>query len=307
MTQPEQSTDPSTRLAARLAKWEARLTALERRGQRIPILDDDPGPDDYTNIWMLNDGRLRVKDAQGNVHEFVPAVDYRPVVPTFASDPAVSTGWRAWLNGATGQLRVYNSSNVVKQYNAVAATAAPDGGTGSAGGSTTTVPKPAVVQRTTHVSVWSADDANCYCPVHGVESDLYYGRYSATHGERRLMFGFDATAIRSAITSQGWILKIELKVTNLHSYANSGIQIHWGGHNIDTLGSGFSQRYADVWMGHWPKSGGGTWRVIPTWFGEALRDGLIRGLTVDQPSASISYYGLLRSDLQLRITYSNFV
>lgn len=307
MTQPEQNTSSVVRLGAYISNLTRRVTTLERRGLRIPILDADPPPGDYTNIWLLQDGRLRIRNATGDVVEFVPATDYRPALPTFASDPAVSTGWRMWLNGSTGALKARLASDTVKTYSADGAGGSSDGGTPAPGSGTSTVPKPAVVRRYTHVSTFSADDANCYCPIHGLEGALYYGRFSSTHNERRLMFGFDATAIRNAITAQGWIYKVEMRVTNLHSYANSGINIYWGGHNVDNLGGSFSQRYARVWASKWPKVGGRTWRTMPIWFGTAFRDGLIRGLTVDQPSSSISYYGLLKSDLQIRITYTNFV
>lgn len=305
MTQPEQTTSPIVRLATVVANLTKRITTLERRGTRIPVLDDDPPAGDYSNIWLLNDGRLRARNADGVVFEYVPTVNQRPQLPTFASDPAVSTGWRMWLNGSTGAFKARLANDTVKTFSADGAGGSTDGGTGSAGGGTTTVPKPPVVRRYTHQTTFFADDASCYCPVHGVESALYYGRYSSTHGERRLMYGFDATAIRAALTSQAQIIKTELIVTNLHSFANSGITISWGGHNLDALAGTFSQRYGGVWSGKWPKVGGHTWRTIPNWFGTAFRDGLIRGLTVDQPSSSLSYYGLLKSDLALRFTYSN--
>lgn len=307
MTQPEQTTSAVDKFMAMISALGKRIQALERRGTRIPILDDDPDPGDYTNIWMLNDGRLRARNADGDVFEYIPTVDQRPPLPTFASDPAVSTGWRMWTVGGTGALRVRLANDTIKTYSADAAGGGSDGGTPVNKPPTTAVPKPPVIRRYTHVSVWSADDANCYCPEHGVESALYYGRWSAVHGERRLMFGFDATAIRAALTTAGVILKVELKVTNVHSYANSGINIYWGAHNVDTLGASFSQRYKPFWNSRWPKVGGGTWRAAPVWIGTAFRDGLIRGLTVDQPSGAVTYYGQLSVPLQLRITYTNLV
>lgn len=307
MTELDQTASNVAKFMAMIRAIGNRITTLERRGARIPILDDDPDPGDYTNLWMLNDGRLRGRNADGTVFEYLPSTLQRPALPTFASDPAISTGWRMWTVGGTGALRVRLANDTIKTYSADAAGGGTDGGTPAAGPPATTVPKPAVVRRYTHVSSWSADDAKCYCPVHGVESDLYYGRWSATHGERRVMFGFDATSIRNNLTAQAKILKVELRVTNLHAFSNSGITIRWGGHNVDVLTGGWSQSYAGVWAGHWPKVGGFTWRAIPLWYGYAFRDGLIRGLTVDQPSPSVSYYGQLRNDLDLRITFTNNV
>jgi hypothetical protein len=245
---------------------------------------------------MLNDGRLRGRNADGTVFEYLPTTLQRPPLPTFAVAPVVSTGWRMWLDGATGAIKTRLANDTIKTYSADAAGGSSDGGSAPGPGAPVT-----------NVSTWSADDANCYCPEHGIETALYYGRWSATHNERRLMFGFDATAIRNAITANGVILKVEMRVTNLHSNPNSGVYITWGGHNIDNLPGSFSQRYANVWKSKWPKVGGYTWRVMPVWFGTAFRDGLIRGLTVDQPSTSNTYYGQLQNNLQLRITYTNLV
>jgi hypothetical protein len=304
MTQRDQVATGLERLSALLLRMSDRLSTLEKRGTRIPVVDDDPNAGEYGNIWQFNDGRLCWRDADGDVHEVKPTDDYRPQIPTFASAPAVSTGWRMWLRGSDGALQVYDSNNVVKTYNPVAVAANP-AASPPPRAPVTSVPKPVVTRRYTHVSTFMADSAICYCPVHGTEGDLYYGRWSSTHGERRLMFGFDATAIRAALTSNAQITKVELIATNLHSNPNSGVNIRWGAHNFDTLGSGFSQNYAGIWTGHWPKVGGRTWRRVPNWYGTAFRDGRIRGLTVDQPSPSSAYYGLLRSDVGLRFSYSN--
>jgi hypothetical protein len=308
MTFPDQAVTSIARLAAFLRRLSDRLDSLEKRGTRIPVLDVDPPAGEYGNIWLFNNGRLHVRDADGVVHEFVPSVDYRPVLPTFASDPAVSTGWRMWLVGGTGALRARLSNDTVKTFSADAAGGASDGGTPPPPPTTSPTPKPPVVRRVTHVSTFAADDSACYCPIHGVENTLYYGQWSSTHGERRCMFGFDATAIRAALTSQAEILKVEIIATNLHSNLNSGVDVRWGAHNVDTLGASWAQTYAGVWIGHWPKVGGRTWRNMGQagkWLGYQFRDGNVRGLTIDQPSPSSIYYGQMRGDIQLRFTYSN--
>lgn len=248
MTFPEQSPDPSIRLAALIAQLRQQVAQLQRRGSIIPVLDEDPEDDDPTNLWLLNDGRLRSRTADGTIHEYTPAV--------------------------------------------------------SPGGSTSTVPKPPAVSMFQHQTTWESDEASCYCPVHGVEGLMYYGQLDTTHGERRLMYGFDDAAIRTALLDSV-VRKVELRATNLHAYRDDGVSIRWGGHSAGSLGSAFSQNYPGVWSGNWPSVGGGTWRTIPNWFGTALKDDLIRGLTVDQPTTSPSYYGQLSQGISLRITYTN--
>ena len=121
MTQPDQTTSSVDKFMAMIRAVSRRVQALERRGMRIPILDADPDAGDYTNIWMLNDGRLRARNADGTVFEYVPTVDQRPALPTFATDPVVSTGWRMWTVGGTGALRVRLANDTVKTYSADAA------------------------------------------------------------------------------------------------------------------------------------------------------------------------------------------
>jgi len=291
------------RLKARLDRFESRIAALERRGLVIPVLDEDPADEDPTNLWLLNDGRLRARDAEGRIREWVPTVDARPLLPTFAADPAVATGWRFWLRGSDAALRARLANDTVVTFTPSAGGSAADGGTGSTGNRVSTDPKPAHSQQRVHREVYSATDAKCYCPVHGVEGPLYYGRYSSTHGERRVMFDLPDATIRSDLDG-AVVRKAELRVRNLHSYQNSGVDIHFGGHKSGSLPGSFSQSYNNVWSGHWPKVGGDTWREIPKWFGQALRDDKIRGLTIDQPSTSVSYYGLVHAGLDLRITYT---
>lgn len=304
MTFPDQTTDPEAKLVAWLRRLENRVTALERRGLVIPIVDVDPDDTLPGEIWMLEDGRLRTRNAGGDLKEWPDVTALRPALPTFATDPAASTGWRMWLRGSDGQLRVRQANDAVRTFDPTTTAASGDGGTGSTGSGTSTVSKPATGRTHTHRQVWTANGTGCYCPVHGRESRLYYGRWDGTHGERRLMFGFDDAAIRTALSGAS-IRVVEMRVQNLHANLNSGVYIHWGGHNQATLDASFHQRYRDVWKAHWPKVGGDVWRTMPAWFGTAFRDNKIKGLTVDQSSTSRTLYGQLATGLDLRITYSH--
>jgi hypothetical protein len=72
MVQPDQTRDPVARLAAELNRLRQRVKAMEDGGLKVPILDEDPSADDPTNLWLFNDGRLRGRDASGNIREWVP-------------------------------------------------------------------------------------------------------------------------------------------------------------------------------------------------------------------------------------------
>lgn len=305
MTYQDQLPDPVARLAAKIDRLKDRIAALERRGLVIPVLDADPEVGDPTTIWLLNDGRLRAKDAEGRTHEWVPTVDQGYKIKTLSSNPAASTGIDFWLDGGSRELRARLGSGVVARFAPINAGTSSEGGGSSQGSGTSSDPKPTATRSHQHRQTWGATNAASYCPVHGRENrDLYYGRWSSTHGERRVMFTFNDSDIRSTL-SGATIRKVEMKVRNLHAYSNGGINIHWGAHNSSALDASFHQRFRNVWKDHWPKVGGDVWRTMPDWFGRAFRDGTIRGLTIDQPSTSVSYYGLVASGLDLRITYSH--
>jgi hypothetical protein len=298
---PDESTDPSRQFAAYLSRLEARIAKLEA-ANIVPVLDADPADDDPTNMWMLNDGRLRARTADGVVVEFRP-VSQQAYVPTLSADPTIASGIKLWFL-TTGALRGRLANDVVV---AVTGTQGQSSGNTTAPPPTTTVPKPAPVVVKQYQKIYTADDTACYCPAHGVESALYYGAFSGSaHPERRLMFGFPDATIRADL-SGATIRSVSLRVKNLHSWPNSGVDIYWGAHNVATLGATFSQGFKPFWHSHWPKVGGDTWRAMGSaglWIGNAFRDNRIKGLTVDQPSTSNSFYGQLHPGLDLAITYT---
>jgi hypothetical protein len=61
----------SVRLANQFRNILERLKNIESGGFRVPILDADPTPESPTNMWMLSDGRLRIRNANGTVVEYV--------------------------------------------------------------------------------------------------------------------------------------------------------------------------------------------------------------------------------------------
>lgn len=72
MTLPFRYNTPEERFAAEIAALQAAIRDLQQRPFRIPILDADPSPDYPGNAWMLNDGRLHIRNADGVIKEFTP-------------------------------------------------------------------------------------------------------------------------------------------------------------------------------------------------------------------------------------------
>lgn len=300
MTFPDETTDATRQHAAWLQRLEQRVAKLEA-GFIIPVLDADPEDEDPTNLWLLNDGRMRGRTADGVIVEYRPHT--MPFVPTVSADPSIASNIKLWFM-QNGQLRGRLANDVVVN---VSASAGAGSGNSPAPPPTSGTPKPPVTVIKQYRSYYAADDSACYCTTHGVESSLYYGRFSGSaHGERRVMFGFNDAAIRADLLG-ATIRSVQLRVKNLHAWPNSGVDIYWGAHNVGALGASWSQSYAPYWHSHWPKVGGDTWRSMGAaglWTGNAFRDNRIKGLTIDQPSTSNSFYGQVHPGLDLAITYT---
>lgn len=296
-------------LAAVIVRVAEQAKTTRSTGFSVPVLEADPPAESPTNVWLLADGRLRTRTPDGLVHEYQPYVTPMPAVPTFSANPAFSTGWRLWFDGATGELRGYLANgNVVRYVPATGSTSAA-GGTPPTPAAGSTVSKPADPKPRVYRKTYTADWARIFCAQHGVEtgSNLNYGYYSGTHGERRIMFGFPDGTMRSDL-SGAKITKVELRMRNTYSWAYSGITIHFGLHRKDAAPGSFSQSRKDVYVGGWPRSGYGggsdTWRTVSKTIGERFRDDTARGMTIDQPSGVTSYGECDWNSLQLRISYT---
>lgn len=210
-------------------------------------------------------------------------------VPVLDEDPAATEPINLWMFN-DGRLRGRDADGTIREWQGNAP-----------GSSTSSNPKPAVQTPHLHQTAWAATDSQCFCPVHGLEDPLYFGELDATHGERLVMFLLPniATELSGATVQQ-----VELQARTLDAY-QAQVEIAWGGHAESALGASYHQQYEDVWRDTWPQVGGDTWRIMPRWFGEALRDGDITGLVVNQPSTSKSFYGRLDTALSIRITYSH--
>lgn len=89
-TRPWKAATPVDRLAAQLADMQSQLTALNAAGVHIPIVDADPDPVQYpgTNVWMFDDGRLRIRKSNGTVVQLGTAASTGTTSGTAATPPA---------------------------------------------------------------------------------------------------------------------------------------------------------------------------------------------------------------------------
>jgi len=290
-------------LVNRIVALEEQLEAERGRAFRVPVVDADPDPDDPTNLWLFADGRLRARLPDGTVVDFT---EY-PKVPILAADPTTATGINMWLRASDRQLRI-RMPNGVAGY--TTATAGAGTTTGSAP-TTSSKPKPARVQRKTYRTTWDADWSQSYRGGGAQRTDddnlLYYGRISSVHDEQKSMIGFPHGSIQAALSGAS-IRKVEFWMNNLHAYFNAGVDVHFGAHGQASKPGSYSIRNRNVTTRHFGKPQA-KWVTLSNWFGTAFRDGLIKGVNLDQPGTSLSYYGYAagvgsgRGTPRLRITY----
>lgn len=141
---------------------------------------------------------------------------------------------------------------------------------------------------------------------------LYQGRYSASGGTRYGKIGFNHSAIQSDL-SGATINKIELRLSNMHSYSSSGLTARIGSHNNASEPTGSTSLTGDFnrWTFSWSKNQT-KWVTLPNAFGNQLRDNTMKGITIGRTDAGTQgEYGYFRGASasaslrpQLKITYT---
>ena len=305
-TYPGQSAGPEATQAALLKQVLDRLAMLESRTNSLPVLDADPTADEPGNLWGFDDGRLMHRTTDGLVHQFVPTddPDSWPDVPSRTTSPATSTGIDIYRHASSDELRVRRPDGTWAQYAAVTPVTSADSPARVRKATTNRV-RPAQTQPKTRTKTYPATWARSYRFGESDESGgrLHYGYYSGTNGERKVMYGFDDAGIRADLAGSA-IVRVRLSLLNLDAYSFGGVRLFFGGHNDTTPPGQYHVVRRGVSSGHWPHSGRGKeWRPLATWFGKNLRSGDIRGVVIDQPSASRQYYGAADNNMRLEITY----
>lgn len=257
MTLPFRYNSPEEQFAAQIASLQKQIQDLQQRPFQIPVLDDDPAADYQGNAWMLNDGRLHIRNGQGVIKE------YAPITTT---------------------------------------------------GGTTVTPKPPPAPVTkTYTTEWTATWSQTYRQSGAQRTDnnhLYQGYADSFNGRQKGVFGFNYSAIQTALSGAA-ISKVEVWLSMIHTWNNSGATIYFSGHNETSAPSTYSGVgiiMSRTNSGTFPNTGS-KWLTVSNNFGSGFRGGTIKGFVLDPTSDSTSQYAYAGgvsdsySAPKLRITY----
>lgn len=199
------------------------------------------------------------------------------VVPFFDTDPEEGDPTNLWAF-MDGRLMIRLPNGVIREL-----------ATTSHGDTTSSVPLPVEADLALYSETYAAIWGQTYCASHGIEAAAAAGYgITAAHGQRRLMVGFDATAIAADIAGSV-VRSVELSMINLNADAEQ-VTVTFGTHNTATPPAAYAATRRDVWGAEWPRTGPGvTWRQpdaaqlirVLEW----IRDDGAKGLTVDQAPA----------------------
>lgn len=168
--------------------------------------------------------------------------------------------------------------------------------------------------KTTWTATWSQTykgDGNQRTDDKGNDYLVYGSSGDSYNGTNRSLIGFNYSSIASALAGST-IKLVELKMTNIHAYWNSGVTIYFGIHNVTSK------------PGSWPDSSIPRHRISWKLFGKPetktvsisldfakyIRDGNGKGIAIEAPNSSQDYYGFAAgvtsgyTPPQLIITYA---
>lgn len=214
-------------------------------------------------------------------------------IPLLAADPPTTdTSTNIWLL-PDGRLRARhrNTADTAWVYREWVSTSPGSGTSASA-------PAPAPAAPITRVGVYAAQWSQSYRSTGAARTDdgtirLYYGSSGDPfNGMNRSLVGFNHATIASDL-SGSTVTKVQLTLLNIHSWFNSGSDIHFGVHNYTSepatwTGGGIPRSM--VSKHHFNR---GQQRTIdlPLYFATDIRDGTGKGIALESPSTSRSFYG----------------
>lgn len=255
-------TDDQARLAKRIADLEAAVRDLSRpRPTIVPILNTSPDANDPGNIWMLPDGRLRVRHLNTAGTAFVV---------------------REFLE----------TSQAIQAHNNSLHAAAAAAGAGAVTSSVAPAPpKPSPKTYTkTYYGTWSASYRDNDAKRTDDPERMYYGYSDGYNGRQKSLIGFNHTTISSDLTGST-IKSVKLRLHNVHAWWNDGATIYFGIHNNSSEPSTFPSLVRSMITKH--KFGKPQLRTVsmPLIVGTHLRAGTGKGIALQALSDSHEYYG----------------
>lgn len=259
------------RVLAELRDLRRDVGALQGSAPRIPVRDEDPPVESPLTLWMLQDGRLRGR------------------------------------RGSDGEIVEYAFSTHLHddRYTKIVAPVDPSQG----GGSTTQPGAPGDYVPSTRVYESGPDWTACYWKGGaGIYANaggrLYYGMYTSSTGELKSMVHFPALAASLSPGPAGTrIAEVAVRITNLHTVANTGSVLRLGLHNAAGAPGAFSESEWVPFEVPVGKPSVNQWYQLPAWVGDRFRDGSAQGITLDQRSTAKSLYGYAQPDIVMRVVY----
>lgn len=212
-------------------------------------------------------------------------------IPVLAVDPPETDPTNVWLF-PDGRLRMrhLNTAGTAYVYREFVATA--PGSTSSAVAPATPVTTPQV-----RIGVYPAIWSQSYQQGGAARTDdgttkLYFGNGDVSNGTQQSLIGFNYTTIASDLTGST-INDVQLRLYNLWSYFEDGVQIYFGIHNFTAqpatwAGGGIpAQRIVNHHFGRTEERD----VPMPLSFAQAIRDGWGKGVAIEPPNSNKEFYG----------------
>lgn len=228
-----------------LAWLEEKLRSQPKPSFVLPVLGGNPPTSDPTNMWVLFDGRLRVRWWDGSAWQYR---EYAPITPTApappappAKPPAAKTRTKTWTAEWT---QTYQGDGDKR----------------------------------------TDDRGNKYL-VYGSSGDSFNGR-------NRSLIGFDYADIDSTLTGST-VKRVQLRLTNVHAYWNSGVDIWFGIHNVTSEPASWpsgSIVRSKISKQHFGKPQTKT-VDLPLEFATRIRAGTGKGIAIEAPDGDVAHYG----------------
>lgn len=121
---------------------------------------------------------------------------------------------------------------------------------------------------------------------------LMYGNSGDANGTNKSLIGFNYSSIASTLTSST-IKKVELSLTNVDAYWDSGVDIYFGIHNVTAEPATWPADLLPrrkISKHHFEASEAKT-VTLPLEFATMIRAGTGKGIAIEAPNASRDFYG----------------
>lgn len=254
----------SNRMQMMIEEIRRDIDRLQNKVLRIPTLQADPDVNDATNLWFLDDGRLRGRLRDGTVTEYARSNHIHPSVAAVAQGGSISTVPPPTAPYSPKTLVYQSDADWVQCYNL--------GGSG---------------QRTDspYLFYGSYDSYNLE-----MKSMLHFPGLSAlTPGPSGTKISAVYLRIINKHTSLSSGAELRLGLHNTAAKPAAFAETVWTPYKIHVDKAGYGE--TDVTY------------LLPNIVGEMMRDGTCQGLTFNQRTTDRSYYGYAEAYANLKIVY----